>query len=196
MSVSFWIGVIAGVLDVVGYASYVRGVARSATIPNTASWCLWLLLSLLNLVSFVAVAGTWERSALPAMGSLACAVAFLLLARRGTLQRLTAHEWWIASIALGSLLVWWLTRSAVAGNVTLLVAVSLSFVPTYLGIMEGRTREHPFPWILWTLAYVFLTLAVRIGHGAVGEYLYPVLGIVLHATPLVLGATSPVLARR
>lgn len=191
MSLSLLLGVIAGVLHVLGYAWYVRGVARSATVPNTASWCLWLVLSVMNLLSYVAVAGTWERSALPAMGSIACAIAFLLLARRGTLQRLTAGEWRIAVIALGSLVVWWSTRSAVAGNVVLLLAVALSFVPTYVGVVQGRSREHPLPWILWTLAYSCLTVAVAVGRGSFGEYLFPVLGVALHATTLVLDVAFP-----
>ncbi len=75
-------GIVAGILQLVASAPYVRDILRGTTRPQRATWTIWTTLSFVVLASQWASGATW--SLLLVIGqTAACAVIFVLALRRG-----------------------------------------------------------------------------------------------------------------
>jgi hypothetical protein len=75
-------GVLAGILQLVATAPYLRDVLRGSTTPQRATWMIWTTLSLVVFASQWASGATWSL-ALTAGQAVSCAAVFALAIRRG-----------------------------------------------------------------------------------------------------------------
>ena len=75
-------GIVAGILQLVASAPYVRDILRGSTRPQRATWTIWTTLSFVVLASQWASGATWSL-ALVIGQAAACAVIFVLAMRRG-----------------------------------------------------------------------------------------------------------------
>ncbi|MBI3634443.1 MAG: hypothetical protein HY228_02380 [Candidatus Yonathbacteria bacterium] len=51
----------------------------------------------------------------------------------------------------------------VVANLLLQGVMVIAFVPTAVGIYDGRAKEKPFPWVLAVASYVLMTATIVIG---------------------------------
>jgi hypothetical protein len=75
-------GVLAGILQLVAAAPYLRDILRGSTRPQRATWMIWTTLSLVVFASQWASGATWSL-ALTAGQALSCGAVFALAIRRG-----------------------------------------------------------------------------------------------------------------
>src|SRR6478672_11482510 len=75
-------GVVAGILQLVASAPYIRDILRGSTTPQRATWTIWTTLSFVVLASQWASGATWSL-ALTLGQVCSCGVIFLLAIRRG-----------------------------------------------------------------------------------------------------------------
>ena len=75
-------GIVAGILQLVASAPYVRDILRGSTRPQRATWTIWTTLSFVVLASQWASGATWSL-ALVIGQTAACAVIFVLAMGRG-----------------------------------------------------------------------------------------------------------------
>ena len=75
-------GVLAGILQLVATAPYLRDILRGSTKPQRATWMIWTTLSLVVFASQWASGATWSL-ALTAGQALSCSAVFALAIRRG-----------------------------------------------------------------------------------------------------------------
>jgi hypothetical protein len=75
-------GILAGVLQLVAGAPYIRDILRGSTIPQRSTWTIWTTLSFVVLASQWASGATWSL-ALTIGQAVSCAAIFVLAMRRG-----------------------------------------------------------------------------------------------------------------
>jgi hypothetical protein len=75
-------GILAGILQLVASAPYIRDILRGSTIPQRSTWTIWTTLSFVVLASQWASGATWSL-ALTIGQAVSCAAIFVLAMRRG-----------------------------------------------------------------------------------------------------------------
>lgn len=184
------LGVLAAVFQISGYLLYIRNFLKRSIRPNAASYLMFAYGT--SLVAFLA----WQNGAvlaelllLFACAAMSVIVALLCLRRNATepVDRFEAiifsADLWL-TIGYAVLVFTHVDKAVYAaiflflGNVTTLT----SFMPILRSTWRDPRREQPMPWVIWSLAYMFLTAATLATTGLDQPVLliYPVANVVLH----------------
>src|SRR6478752_2782885 len=75
-------GILAGILQVIATAPYIRDTLRGSTQPHRATWGIWGVLAFVVFASQWASGGTWSLT-LAAGQALTCCTIFVLAIGRG-----------------------------------------------------------------------------------------------------------------
>ncbi len=196
------LGLIAAVLQMVGYAIYIRNFKRDAIKPNAASFFMFAYGT--SLLAFL----EWKSGASPALLALpfTCAALGLVVAlmclRTGATEpvdRFEARAFW-TDIWLTAFYMFFALGLGDAERfvVPFLIATNLSaivcFVPILRSTWQTPERELPGPWIVWTAAYAMLAFVTIRADGFANPVLllYPLLNVVLHLAMIVLTLRKPI----
>jgi SET domain len=195
------LGLIAAVLQMAGYAIYIRNFKRDAIKPNAASFFMFAYGT--SLLAFF----EWKSGASAALLALpfTCAALGILVAimclRAGAtepIDRFEARAFW-TDIWLTVFYVFFALGLGDAQRfvVPFLVVTNLSaivcFVPILRSTWQTPERELPGPWIVWTAAYAMLALVTIRADGFANPVLllYPLLNMGLHLAMLFLTLRKP-----
>ena len=184
------LGVLAAIFQISGYLLYIRNFRRRSIRPNAASYLMFAYGT--SLVAFLA----WENGArwqelllLIACSMMSVIVALMCLRKNATepVDRFEAiifsADLWL-TIGYATLVFSQIEKAAyvtaflVLGNVTTLT----SFLPILRSTWRDPRREQPFPWIMWSIAYLLLTAATLETTGLSQPVLlfYPLANVALH----------------
>ncbi len=177
ITVSIILGFAAGAMQLLGYWVYDRSAGEKI---NTGSWSIWALAGVVDLASYFALTGgDWVVNILPAVCALAAVGTFcyaIVLKRFSWPDKV---DWGFMGVD-GVITVAWVFTSAVLANLLFQVSSVLSFVPMYRGLLSGREKEKPLPWLIWTVAYSLLSVAVFLRLERWEELVYPLSHIATH----------------
>lgn len=176
--VSVTLGIAAGVTQLVGYAAY----AKYTRATGASSWLIWTMSAVVDGISYATVTHhDWVKVILPAVCALACICTFAYLLYKGRLGRLEVWDYVVLVIDAG-ITVWWLRAgSAVIANLLYQVSTMISFGPIVKDQVRNKYREHPVPWLLWTLAYGLMFGSVLLRLDSLVELAYPAVNVIVHA---------------
>jgi hypothetical protein len=162
-------GILAGILQLVATAPYLRDVLRGTTTPQRATWTIWTTLSLVVLCSQWASGAGW--SLVLTIGQvISCGGIFVLALRRGV-GGVSALELTLLGMAALGIVGWQIagdptvaTCSVVAAD---LIAVTLMLPKTF----RNPRSETLSTYVIGVLSTVLAVAAV--GSGAASLLLYP-----------------------
>jgi hypothetical protein len=190
------LGVLAALLQVLGYILYIGSIFASKTIPNPASWLMFAYGTALVVFLERASGATTALLLLPiACAGMSIFVASLCFARAFR-EEVDAVDGaiFLLDIVLTALYfgVAFYSGNAAEFAPLLLIAGAIltvaTFVPLLRSTWRDSGREQSQPWLVWTCAYAVLTLATIIGdamtHPAL--LLYPLVNFGLHGVMLML----------
>jgi hypothetical protein len=138
-------GIIAGILQLVASAPYVRDILRGTTRPQRATWTIWATLSFVVLASQWASGATWSL-ALTIGQTLACAVIFALAIPRGV-GGLSRIELLLLGIAALGIAGWQVSSNPVVATCAVVLADCIG-----VGLMLPKTYRAPGSETLSTYA--------------------------------------------
>lgn len=182
----------------VAYGVYARDVFSSRIRPNLISWLMWLFGGLVELFTYNAIENAhWSTSTLPfacvvGIGGI-CIATLVAQAQAGRSSQLTFYppervDYFMVSFDVVALF-WWLVGNAAAFANFFAVGTSvITFIPIWRTTYKNPEGEHSLPWILWSVAYLFMFMAVLTseGSGNAELYFYPVYYFVLHVVMVFL----------
>ena len=126
-------GIIAGILQLVASAPYVRDILRGTTKPQRATWTIWMTLSFVVLASQWASGATWSL-ALTVGQTVSCAAIFALAIPRGV-GGFSRIELILLGIAALGIVGWQVSDDPVIATCSVVVAdligVALMLPKTY-----------------------------------------------------------------
>ncbi len=183
-------GVLAAVLQIVGYLVYIRYFLKHSIKPNAASFFMFAYgTSLLAFMEWQNGA-TWSVLLLPTVCAVMSIIVAIMCIPRGATEKIDRVEAVAFSVDL------WLTiiyAALVMGfgsgsqySSWFLLATNLTavtcFVPVIRSTWIAPDRELPAPWLVWTFAYGALAIATFQTSGTAHPMLlvYPILNMVLH----------------
>lgn len=168
--------------NVAGYAVYWAGLRRNLVEPNRASWLIWSAATGVEALTYLAVnPGTLQGLVLLVSG-LACIAVTLAIWRRAQWSPPSPAEGFCMAASLTSLVLWLLFQQAFWAHMLVVVAVPISFWPTWASAWADRNRERSPAWGLWTVGDL-ATLLIALKHptGGVGEFAYLFVEFACHA---------------
>lgn len=179
-------GILAGIFQLIGYFLYSKDVFKGQIKPNTASWSIWTVGSVLESYSYIALTGDWVKNILPIVCSLSVIAFFFICIKRGHFEKISPFEWIIVIGDTIAIFVWWLYQSAFYANTLLIVTAIASFLPIIRHTYLHPKEETPGPWIYWTIAYFLLGVTSLLRFEKVEDLLYPISFLILHAIVAIL----------
>lgn len=174
-------GVFAGVLHLAGYLKYHQIMSHHlGHEPNTASWFMWGVGGAIELGIYGSLVNDWAKDSLPFVCSVGAFVTMSRLYFSGAKFQIKPAD--MPYIALDLLVVCYylVTGDTVVSNWLLALDIVVSYIPMLKDVSNEPKSEHPTPWLIWTLSYLSLAVAVVLQRGSWLEILYPVLYFVLH----------------
>jgi hypothetical protein len=162
-------GILAGILQLVATAPYLRDILRGTTTPQRATWTIWTTLSLVVLSSQWASGAGWSL-VLTVGQVVSCSGIFLLALRRGV-GGVSPLELALLGIAALGVVGWQIaddpavaTCSVVAAD---LIAVALMLPKTF----RNPRSETLETYVIGVVSTVFALAAV--GSGTASLLIYP-----------------------
>jgi hypothetical protein len=162
-------GVLAGLLQLVASAPYIRDIVGGSTKPQRATWTIWTTLSFVVLASQWASGATWSL-ALTIGQVLSCSVIFLLAIRRGV-GGVSPVELALLGIAALGIVGWQIADDPVVATCSVVLADVIG-----VALMLPKTYRDPGSETLATFAIgVVSTLfaLAAVGSTEVALLIYP-----------------------
>jgi hypothetical protein len=172
---------------------YLLGLRRHLVEPNRASWLVWSAATGVEAATYAAVNPGAPQGWIFAMSAFACAVVTLVMWRRSRWRSPSAPETFCMAAALAALLLWLAFRETFWAHMLVVVAVPVSFWPTWASVWEDRARERSPAWGLWTLGdLATLIVATRGVEANVGELAYVFVELLCHASVWIMVGLSTI----
>ncbi|WP_294046431.1 SET domain-containing protein [Sphingomonas sp.] len=177
-----WFGV-ALAASFAGYAAYLAGLRRHLVEPNRASWLIWSAATAVEASTYAAVNPDAPQRWVFAFATIACVAITVALWRRSAWSLPSRTETVCMAACLSSIALWAVFREAFWAHMLVVVAVPVSFWPTWASVAADRGRERSPAWGLWTIGdLATLLVAARSPGSPVGEYAYILVELACHAS--------------
>jgi hypothetical protein len=138
-------GILAGVLQLVAGAPYIRDILRGSTIPQRSTWTIWTTLSFVVLASQWASGATWSL-ALTIGQAVSCAAIFVLAMRRGV-GGVSPIELALLGIAALGIVGWQIADDPTVATCSVVIADIIG-----VALMLPKTYRQPASETLSTFA--------------------------------------------
>ena len=174
------LGVLAGLVQLAGYWQYNKAMSHAGHKPNAASWFMWGIGGVTELVVYSSLVKDRSKEILPAVCAVVVIITFVRIWWRDRTLNMDCHDWIVVGFDALVVVFWFVTKNPFAANALLGIDMFLSFIPIIGSTYRNPASEHPHPWATWTIAYSLLTLVVILQWENSWELIYPVLYVVLH----------------
>lgn len=182
MSFDFWFLLAVG-FSFSGYAVYLAGLRRQLVQPNRASWLIWSAATGLEALTYAAVNPGAPQGWVFAISALACIIVTLGIWRRSSWAPPSGTESFCIAACMAALVAWLVFREAFWAHMLVVVAVPVSFWPTWASAWQDRARERSPAWGLWTFGdLATLLITVRGDQPAFAELAYVLVEFLCHAS--------------
>lgn len=206
MSLIFSLGILAGIIQIIGYIFYILKTNRNDISPNPTTWLIFAFDTTI-LTALEAIAGADVALLfLPFMCSIGAIYIAWLVRKAGRLHWPTdPFDAYILKVgifiacAYTVLFILWhfavvpTTMLHAAGFLFLVLTninTFVAFIPILREVKHDPLHEHAGPWTIWTAAYVLLGVVTYLEVGFERDglifYVYPVSCAILHGAIAVL----------
>ncbi len=179
------LSIIGALIGIGGMAQYIGYLVTNKIILNKVTWGISAAIMLLQAGTYFEIV----RAGNPwiATNSIIVAVGFMFIFIYsfiyGRYAKLNGVDWVSLAVGIATVVIWKFTGNAKAANLILQTAVVVSFIPTIVGLFQGRLREKPWPWFIGVISYVFIIVAIFLQYGFsnLAAFVYPILiGILIN----------------
>lgn len=196
-------GIMAGVLQSIGYFWYLRGIRKGSISAHPLTWIMFAYGTVLLTFLEWRIGAKWQSLILPGV----CTLLGLITAYYSLKHTYEGKIAFLDKISFGTDVLITLAYMVVGtkyanGLITgaeeqrtvsfLLVCwnigIATSFAPLVRNVVHQPSLESPRPWVWWTGAYVLLLLSSVLADEQALLLLYPFLNVVAHGAVALLSA--------
>ncbi len=177
------IAVIASICNLLSGASYFKQLLKDESVPNPATWLIWLVVTILNTVTYYIVAkrNTW-LSLTSIVLALVIASIFITALVKGKFSRLGLVEILSLVFALVIGVFWKITGDAALSNICLQAIFLISFYPTIHGLLTHASKEKPLPWAFASMSYALQIINVVLSQITSVALVFPIVNLIGNGT--------------
>lgn len=177
-----FIGISAGIISFLSYGFYYVSIFRKKTQPSQATWLILTFVSLLILISYY-TGGARDTIWVPASYVVGAFITYFLSLKYGQKGWSDLDKWCLFFAAI-SLVIWWLSGSAL---LTLLINIFIDFLgmtPTIVKSYYNPNSEEKFPWTLTFIANVLNIMAINEWQFSI--WIYPIYMVIINGLLLLI----------
>jgi SET domain len=172
---------------IAGYAFYGLALRRELVQPSRASWLIWSATTGLEALTYQAVNEGALQNVYFFVSTICCLLVTLAIWRHSAWQRPSITDSICMAICLASMILWFGYDNAWWAHLLALIAIPVSFVPTWLNIRESVTHERSPSWGLWSIGDATVLIAIgMVSRNAGTELPYAILELVCHAATWIM----------
>lgn len=164
-------GWLAGILGFAAFLPYIVAIIRGKTTPNRATWLIWTIVGVVAGSSYY-IGGANDTIWVAISFIAGPFIIFVLSIKRGE-GGWTLTDRVCLFTACVSVLLWWLSGSALLGLCMGLVADLMGASPTILKAYRRPEGEDRASWAIWFIAGAINLVAIE-DWGAFSIVVYPV----------------------
>ena len=174
---------ISVLLNLVATVIYINQIVKNKSTPNPSSWVIWLVVNVVNLVTYFFLV---DKSVWVTLASLTSttvvSIIFLLSLIKGKFTKISRIDTISLVMAIGIGFLWKTTDNALVSNVALQIIFFISFFPTINGLVTKVARESPIPWFLGSFAYVLQIIIILLNPVTLWALIFPLIQIIGQGT--------------
>ena len=173
------LGLISGLLLIPVYWSYYLQTRKGESVPNPATWLIWVVVMLFNGATYTIMVDNWLEGFISITAPILLLTSFIYFLTRRKFTKLGRTESIILMLTFLIGIVWKLTNATVS-NLCLQAILAFSFWPTIKGLLWGDNKEKPLPWLIAVVAYGFTITANVINfNGDYAKLIFPLINGVI-----------------
>lgn len=176
---TIFLSISASIFNLLSGGSYLVQVIKGKSIPNPATWLIWVVVTIINtLTYFLVVSGNWWVSLSSIV--LACGIIFIFLFSliKGKFSKLGRIEIISLVIAFGIGLFWKLSGNYIISNIALQAVFLISFYPTLIALLKRQTREQPLAWFFASSSYSLQIINIFVSSSPLFALVFPVVNLI------------------
>lgn len=194
------LGIVAAVLQIIGYYTYYRLSISGHIRPNAASWLIWFYGNAIVCISYLSIGTISLADLLPIVCAISNIVIVVALWQKKFFAPIEPYEKKVIASDVGITLIWLFLEYSRFGtlfegtvgvpvvlvvHLLLLLSACISFIPVIKDTLSDTCAEDKRPWIIWSLAYL-VWLGAEILTGFSWNVVYPGLYLILHSTVFII----------
>jgi len=160
MSYKELFSLIAIVLTLVSFYPYISSIKKGETKPHYFSWIIWGLTTTLSSFTELADDGGVGAYSVFIAGVICFYIAYLAYRQKRD-YTIDTSDWIIFYVALGSLVVWYITSIPLWTAIILTTVDSIGFIPTFKKSYDYPWEEHIGFYLLITMKNLFAIVAME-----------------------------------
>lgn len=185
------VGLIAGLVQVVGYIDYISLVRRGEIeSPNTGSWVIWSYGNAMVCWTYIIGGELRLEESLPFVCSIACFLTGFYFLIIGKFKKPKTYEVIILLVDIAITIYWIVCDDTVATQILLQISVIASFAPIIKETYADPSSEIRRPWVIWSIAYTLLLFA-EWPSSELWKLIYPINYIIWHGIMAILAKPRP-----
>ncbi|MBI4122083.1 MAG: hypothetical protein HY461_02020 [Parcubacteria group bacterium] len=135
---------------------YIWRLVKNDTIPNPATWLITVVLMTINTLTYsVVVEGKIEEATLSILVLIGVVIIFFYSLANQKFAKPELVDFIVLGLAAIIVALWKMTANTALANVALQSVFLISIVPMVYGLVKGSLRDHPLPWALAVVSYLF-----------------------------------------
>ena len=161
------LSIIAGIINAISQLQYIYYLVSKKIILNKATWGISAAMMCLQAGSYYQIVKTGNPWIATSSIIVATSFVFIFLYSfiYGRYAKLSFSDKISFIVGLVTVVLWKLTGNAKMANIILTTAVIISFIPTVIGLFQGRLREKPWPWFVGPLSHLFVVASIFLQSG-------------------------------
>jgi hypothetical protein len=172
------ISIIASICNLLSGATYFKQVFKEESIPNPATWLIWVVVTILNTLTYFLLSGGnfWISLASGAQAFMILVIFFFSL-WKGKFSRLHAIDIICLVLALIIGIFWKISGNFVISNIALQALFTLSFYPTIYGLLTKKAKEKPAPWFFAVGSYSLQIINILLNPVSLFALVFPIVNL-------------------
>lgn len=169
----------ASIFNLLSGGSYLIQVIKGKSIPNPATWLIWVVVTIINtLTYFSVVQGNFWVSLSSIVLAVGILFIFLFSLVKGKFSKLGKIEIISLLTAFGIGLFWKLSGNYIISNIALQAVFLISFYPTLVALLRGQTREQPLAWFFASTSYTLQIVNVFVSASPLFALAFPIVNLI------------------
>ncbi len=178
-----FLAIFASIFNLLSGGSYLVQVIKGKSIPNPATWLIWVVVTIINtLTYFLVTGGNLWISLSSIVLATAIMLVFLFSLLKGKFSKLGRIEIISLLVAFGIGLFWKLSGNYIISNISLQIVFLISFYPTLIALLKRQTREKPLAWFFASSSYTLQIINVIISGSPLFALAFPIVNLIGNGT--------------
>lgn len=157
-------------------------IIKGLATPNATTFLIRSIVAIINMVTYFFMTNQeWFKSLIMVTSTLSLVSIFLACVIKNGFGGINTVDKICALTALISIIVWKLSNPMMA-NMMVQVVIVISAVPTIQGVVSGRNKEIPLPWMIASSGYALSLIALILQDSGIPSMVNLVVCIIINTS--------------